>query len=885
MNDNLISLQQGQKYKGKKLNSGVTKEYFTTQAKCNISQSNTILNDLIAKYKSILTNLQQEEQSYKSRTNNVYLNKNVRFWGNSTSNPYVYAYVTNVGVVKKYPTEVIFNQTAGLNGCSTSAYIDLNMPWTANYDTVGTSIQMPPYNNQQGPVLKSGTPMVAGQSCGFEGSNVTVTQQSDTPSSRYIGCFANPAPYPAATAFYGGSQGQPYTNFIANGDFQLPSSTSTTLGNQTLLPSNSNTLLQSWSTSNSAIIVNSGNTNTTSSATNLIYPTPYPSYSNVCVSLNGTNNITQTINSSLNAGMYTLGFYACGLTNANPINILFNGTSIFSGGNYLKPSLSWQYYQYSYNLASSATSVVITFQGTDTTSPSQMFTALYNIMLTNGTANPVQSTFMSFQGCQQYAQQNNATYFGFQVPSTSTNGLGYCSINTSTNGSFISNLTPATKLVPSLLQASNTTQAPKIGVSAGVTSTGVFVVYTSTGTSSFVPFSTNQPLASPANCYVILNDDGTIKIYSNGTPGSTEKPGTLLWSTSSSASVVPNPNFAAKKGFTGKNWLTSKSLLKPGQFIGSPQGSIYLQMQTDGNLALYTSTYTNACTKTSGGFNQGDLASTALYKLNTATDNLFTYLGKIFFVGADTKLQNYKSTNVALGDNYLKVSNYNNPGTSYNLSGDMSSYNTQNLCKSACTSNNQCYGYSWTSSTNACQLKGSNLSGDMGGPSVSGTDLYVRVQQNSNQNAPNQVNPISSTRKQGYPVGTGTVTDNSSYSYTSSYANTFGNNMDKLREQLGDVQDQINDQLQQMIQCGYNPSIDPTNHFIFHGGNNMPNTIDQIQKQQEMQKQSQIQGQSQNLDNIITDTNSLVNHDSNTYIMWGLGAAAITLLSVGLANI
>lgn len=826
----------------------VTKEWFNNMEKCNSSDIEKEIQFLLSQYKATADEIKSLEDQYKKQTNNVFLNKNVQFSDGT------YAYVTKAGIVKKYANLAMLQKNANLNGCPPPAFINVSIPWSSTYDVPGASIQMPStLDSVKGPILKTGSPMVAGQSCGFEGTDVMVTQENDTPISRYIGCYD----YKEGEMNYLNNI-EPYQNFIANNIFSMPSSTSTTKTNQTLTPTNN--LLDNWTTSTTATIVNAGNTNAVASSSNLIYPTPYPN-AITCVSLNGTQNISQTMNTSLTSGKYTLNFSACGYSTANPINILINKVSIFVGSSYLVPTYAWQSYSYTITLPATQNNLTLTFQGTDTSSSSTKYSAITNIRLTNGTATA--SPMFTFESCQNNARAE-FPYFGFQAAPGRTDGMGFCSVNSDSSGSFLSNFTAASQLGPQKILSSGTTVAPNIGVSAGITQTALLVVYTSSTKSSYVQVSKNGgiPPNTKNTPYLQLSDDGIMRIYATGDP-SASKQGELLWSSiAPSVPVYPNADYQASKGATGKNFLLPTNLLMPGQFIGSPNGACYLKMETTGDLVLYTSTYASGCQRnqTSGNM-EGKLNATAMYKVNTATDNLFTNLGKLFFVSPDSKLQTFETDKIKMSSTYQKIANYNNPGTSFNLNGDMSSFNSLDKCKAACDTNTNCFGYSFTSSSNSCQLKGSNLNADVGGVSVPGTDLYVRQQErSSNLHTANQV---GSTRKQNYVPG--------SMYKPEDYLNASAA-VETKRQELAAIQDKISDAVQQLQQC------------MGSSNNNqqMINILNQIQKVRDGIRQKET---TPNLDNMVEDTSFRVSQNGDKYLMWGLLGIATVLLSVGVSKL
>jgi hypothetical protein len=94
-------------------------------------------------------------------------------------------YVTERGIFKWYPNNVVINATQGKNGCGSGmSYTNLGVD--GNYKLTGSIIESSP------PMLV-GTPMKPGQACGNSGTNVQITQKVN-PSlvgDTYLGCYKN----------------------------------------------------------------------------------------------------------------------------------------------------------------------------------------------------------------------------------------------------------------------------------------------------------------------------------------------------------------------------------------------------------------------------------------------------------------------------------------------------------------------------------------------------------------------------------------------------------------------------------------------------------------------------------------------------------------------
>jgi len=131
-------------------------------------------------YQELKNNIQGTVQNYVQRveSSNPYLGKNVTFTDGTV------AYVTNQGILKQYPSQQIYQTNAGVNGCPpASNAVQLTIPWSTQY-VEGTTV---PTN----PPLIVGSPMISGQSCGFEGTNVFVNTLVNNPASTYVGCYNN----------------------------------------------------------------------------------------------------------------------------------------------------------------------------------------------------------------------------------------------------------------------------------------------------------------------------------------------------------------------------------------------------------------------------------------------------------------------------------------------------------------------------------------------------------------------------------------------------------------------------------------------------------------------------------------------------------------------
>merc|ERR1711871_198974 len=132
-------------------------------------------------YNGIYDNLMKDTKSYLESVSNENSN---RFKDGRFSNGQ-YGYITNRGVYKWYPNTTILNNTGGKNNCPAVNSGNSN-DLGDNISSVneGGFIDIP--NNKP---LRKGSRMISGQSCGYEGQNIYVTESSVTTPAEYIGCY------------------------------------------------------------------------------------------------------------------------------------------------------------------------------------------------------------------------------------------------------------------------------------------------------------------------------------------------------------------------------------------------------------------------------------------------------------------------------------------------------------------------------------------------------------------------------------------------------------------------------------------------------------------------------------------------------------------------
>jgi hypothetical protein len=305
---------------------------------------------------------------------------------------------------------------------------------------------------------------------------------------------------------------------------------------------------------------------------------------------------------------------------------------------------------------------------------------------------PSYTGWANIDSCRDIAVKNKAKYYGLQW--TQSNGLSEC---------WIGNDLDRARMMG---KANNCRKLNGNFVGGGC-SNAVYSTY----------FDSNTIISS----FLILQDDGNMCIYRGTSPDDNQG---FIWCTSTNGKQKEkNSNFSAAKGKFGKNWIPNGTTLAPGDWIGSNDGSMYLIMQSDGNLVLYTNERKEACFANSKSQMVGGGWVNAVYELQNSgyKDNI----GKLAYIDENDVLHEYNKDNIQLTNEYTKVTNYDAwgddiPGAAYGNA-------TQEQCKSSCDGRQDCYGYVYYKPGSACYPKSSRM-WPFGGKSrpLSGGDTYIR---------------------------------------------------------------------------------------------------------------------------------------------------------------
>ena len=379
----------------------------TEEIKANkkkVSELKTNYKSSLTQYDGLIETRTTQTQDYYDRIDpvkNPYLNQNICLSNGPCG------YVTNHGVFKWYPADnnVTYNNTAGKNGCPSTAYVKVDGEGDVN--AIGSMTTTTP------PLL-IGTPMVSGQSCGYEGNNIYVDKMLPPDIvPKYLdvyGTRGNPN-----IKFIGGAPPKPPRSFngIQNGTFREPN-----IGNNSYEYINSATRVPGWEFkgrdsgsrgTSGAVLIN------LSKAWN--YPIPY-GHGNQAACIQGNSSIIQNL--YIPVGTYTLTFYAVKRpSSGSDIDVQLNDISIFA----FTATKSWTKYSVPINITIND-KYRIKFQGNSSTQ-----TAIQDVQLDVGKITKTDTALgkYTYDMCKESAMINGYQYFGLQDVNTEKS-KGYCAV-------------------------------------------------------------------------------------------------------------------------------------------------------------------------------------------------------------------------------------------------------------------------------------------------------------------------------------------------------------------------------------------------------------------------------------------------------------------------
>ena len=380
--------------------------------------------------------------------------------------------------------------------------------------------------------------------------------------------------------------------------------------------------------------------------------------------------------------------------------------------------------------------------------------------------------------------------------------------------------------------------------------------------------------------FLIVQDDGNVVLY-QGTPGGQQ---TGLWSTGTqNVSRSPNPDWEATKGKYGRNYLVVGEYLLQNEWVGSNDGSIRLQMQTDGYASLVINNTSGDCVSIGSNYGGGP-KSNAIYQQNPVGNK--SLIGKVAYIDKDSVLREFPSSMIGLSTEYDVMKNTNSWGNNLGIA-PISNSNTTS-CKLACDDNDSCHGYVFDNTNNNCWLKNSSVYPQ--GPYINeqqGMDLYTRKPEVfSNYSCNKAMNPINSIQYENYIKG------NAMTNSDTCGVNINNQNLINIENQLADLAEQISQQINTLENDSINinnemKQDDITLHQDLKEYRKIQRKIGNFSKQNPIEKNNMTSNSMKegllNMDDInamVTNSDLLVLQNNYQYIFWtilAVGAIIVTL--------
>jgi hypothetical protein len=409
------------------------------------------------------------------------------------------------------------------------------------------------------------------------------------------------------------------------------------------------------------------------------------------------------------------------------------------------------------------------------------------------------SNYMSFQDCQQLAQDNGYKYFGLQ-DYQSGSGIAQCMVSndlTATTQYGNSTLTINVSLWTSTTPISSGTNTLQLttGGSLNVVNSGGNIVYSTPSVSTCVDtYSVTQNADAWGNDITYLSGSQVNPAYCQTQCSANVNCNGFTMNTQTNNGCWIKSNVSNQSGGGGRDTYTRI----PSKSTRSKYCNFKLVVQDDGNLVIYQNTKAVWATGTNGQQQQPNSnwvaskgkygvsyltpgqtlapgewigSTTGVCKLMMQTDgNLVLYtsyvtpncttangntygggwanavyqlsqvgnpasLGKLAYIDGDAQLREYPSSMLTKSNTYTVLNNEDSPGN--NLTNMPLTNSSLNQCKTACNNNSDCNGF-FFDTTNNCWLKNSGMYPNSAKKINNNGSLYLRNPQINSDNSCNK---------------------------------------------------------------------------------------------------------------------------------------------------
>lgn len=688
----------------------------------NIDQLQKEYDDALKTYNENLSDIRGKNKDYFTRISptNRFLNKTVKF-SNGTL-----AYVTNQGYLKKLSTQ---NLSDYPNIPKTITTLGIN--WDSRYDTQGTILLTKPQ-------LVIGTPLIPGQSVGNEGNNIQFTTFNDIPAT-YQGCFDN-----TGLAYIGNSPSN--DNLIKNGDFDGLANWTYTNGSAGIIAVASSLNYSIGLTGKASLVEIVGpqgiqqEVNIPNAGTYIL--TLYScgkgigAYNPISVSITGTTALNITPRNTT----WTKATKSVQVNAPGKITVTIRGTtvgkitaiqdiSLLKAGDFTyeqcKKSAIYQGKQFfglqGYNsetgkgfCAVSDTFTIPDKQSTSTveqvlwsagTKTGDFATMKYDGRLAISNSNRQEIPFnlsqvipfpSNYIGCYNVVDGIKTTSFStlprfFNIVPSHQKG-NVCAVNNKHNYYMLGSSTTQ------CFTSSDLRLIKSNGISTSCKKTGNFMVGNPGSYAVYARLDATTSLLNESQHFYLVVHNDRVDIHMGA--NETDNQGFITTIYSTSAVLRKDASRVASLGLNGRNILYAGETIPNNKWIGSPDGTLYLEMK-NGDLSIKTTAQVSNCTQT-GNISRGNsgTVANAIYKLNQTVKSFRDQLSNLSYIDADSKLYTYPQadTQLVTGD-YKELAGVK-------IEGREQTGITN--CKASCDASNDCVGYSRSVNNNACTILSQN---------------------------------------------------------------------------------------------------------------------------------------------------------------------------------
>jgi hypothetical protein len=378
-----------------------------------------------------------------------------------------------------------------------------------------------------------------------------------------------------------------------------------------------------------------------------------------------------------------------------------------------------------------------------------------------------------------------------------------------------------------------------------------------------------------SNYFLFLRGDGEMLLYRGG--NHSWDPQELIWNSGTqNKQQEANPEYVASNGKYPRNFLVSGEVLGPGEFVGSTDGKIFLIMEPNGNLVLYTTIMVNeGCLTNRNTF--GTSGINAIYQLGELSNK--NYLGKFAYIDDDTNLREYKGELLTSSNEYMFFKDYDSHGNDIQRVDNTSREALIELCNK----NDKCGGFIYNSQQKYGFLKDKNIFPKGSSKYIPNSGLVLGIKKDTlkNDNTCAKItNDITAFQIEKYPVGENISSP--SQCYTPFLPQETIVTLDKYRNELIILSKDIANKMKNlyntntnihnqlgMTQDEYSKNIDMYDNIdkkIRNDTQNLEITKYNIEGMQNLSIND--------IDGMLTDTDLRVLQENYSYFLW-------TILAVG----